>query len=357
MEYKIRIAVPADEEKIRELFLEMLQTIYQTDDVKGYGDGTLDRFWGESPDRIYVAEDGKVVAFLSVEVHHDPMDHIYLDDFSVTATYRNKGIGSAMIRAAEAYADEMSITAILLHVEKTNQSAMRFYERLGYSVFRDDGQRFLLKKEVFRLNKTKKAIRLETERLILRDYTESDFEAYYKLTTDDQTMYYLQDIKLKSVEAAKAEFTDVLDDMKCTNRKYYFLHMELKDSHEQVGSIGYTVTDQPPAGKLVHMGYFTYPKFWGNGYTSEALEKVLEYAFTVDNVYRVTTGCLAENVGSERVMQKNGMIKEAEHVDYEWHDGKMKTRIEYRLLKNEWENGSDIVNQKITNRQENVYTK
>ena len=27
---------------------------------------------------------------------------------------------------------------------------------------------------------------------------------------------------------------------------------------------------------------------------------------------------------------------EAEHVDYEWHDGKMKTRLEYRLLKSEW---------------------
>ena len=92
MEYKIRTAVPTDEGKIRELFLEMLRTIYRTDDVKGYGDGDLDRFWSENPDRIYVAEDGEVVAFLSVEVHHDPVNHIYLDDFSVTETYRNKGI-------------------------------------------------------------------------------------------------------------------------------------------------------------------------------------------------------------------------------------------------------------------------
>ena len=73
MEYRIRTAVPADEGRIRELFLEMLRTIYHTDDVKGYGDGDLDRFWRETPDRIYVAEDGQVVAFLSVEVHHDPV--------------------------------------------------------------------------------------------------------------------------------------------------------------------------------------------------------------------------------------------------------------------------------------------
>ena len=36
-------------------------------------------------------------------------------------------------------------------------------------------------------------------------------------------------------------------------------------------------------------------------------------------------------------MQKCGMIKEAEHIDHEWHDEKMKTRLEYRLLKREWE--------------------
>ena len=180
-------------------------------------------------------------------------------------------------------------------------------------------------------------IYLETDRLILRDYKESDFDAYYRLKTDEQTMYYMQDIKLHSLEEAKADFREVLVDMQRDDRQFYFLHMELKDTHEQVGSIGYTVIDDTTVGKIVHLGYFTYPKFWGNCYVSEALHKVLEYAFTQNNVYRVTTGCLAENIGSERVMQKNGLIKEAEHIDYEWHDGKMKTRLEYRLLRKEWE--------------------
>ncbi len=74
-------------------------------------------------------------------------------------------------------------------------------------------------------------IKLETERLCLRDYAEADFEAYYKLKTDDQTMYYLQDIKLDDRETARAEFSDVLADMESDHRKYYFLHMELKETH------------------------------------------------------------------------------------------------------------------------------
>lgn len=179
---------------------------------------------------------------------------------------------------------------------------------------------------------------LETERLILRDFEEGDFENYFKLKSHPETMYYLQDIQLHSREEAIQDFRQVLADRSLANRRFYFFHMETKDTRQQVGSIGYTVTDDTPVGKIVNLGYFTYPSFWGQGYTSEALMAVLEYCFTADNVYRVTTGCLAENRGSERVMRKCGLIKEAEHIDYQWHDGKMKTRLEYRLLKREWLN-------------------
>lgn len=179
-------------------------------------------------------------------------------------------------------------------------------------------------------------IYLETERLILRDYCENDFSQYYQLKADSEVMYYLRDIQIFTKEEAYKDFCMVLDDMKKPDRKFYFMHIELKDSHEQLGSIGYTVRDDTPVGKIVDAGYFIYPKFWGKGYTTEAFKRVIEFAFSDNDVYRIFTGCLAENVGSERVMQKCGLIKEAEHIDYEWHDGKMKTRLEYRLLKKEW---------------------
>lgn len=179
-------------------------------------------------------------------------------------------------------------------------------------------------------------IYLETERLILRDYCEDDFDEYYRLKSDPKTMYYLQDIQMHTKEEAYEDFHKVLEDLAQPNRKFYFMHIELKDTHEQVGSAGYTVTDETPVGKMVGAGYFIYPKFWGKGYTTEAFQRVLAFAFSENNVYRVSTGCLAENVGSERVMQKCGLIREAEHIDYEWHDGKVKTRLEYRLLRREW---------------------
>ncbi|MCR5476204.1 MAG: GNAT family N-acetyltransferase [Lachnospiraceae bacterium] len=150
MEYRVRIAIPEDEQRIRELFIEMLKTIYHTEDVEGYESGCLDRYWTNGEERILVAEDKAVVAYLAIEVHHEPeADYIYLDDLSVTEKYRNRGIGSDLIHEAEVYAQEIGIQHILFHVEKSNTEAFRLYERLGYKIFRDDGNRYMMKKDEY----------------------------------------------------------------------------------------------------------------------------------------------------------------------------------------------------------------
>lgn len=46
-------------------------------------------------------------------------------------------------------------------------------------------------------------MRMETERLILRDYVPADLPDYCRLKTDPQTMYYLQDIQLHSPEEGR----------------------------------------------------------------------------------------------------------------------------------------------------------
>ncbi len=146
--YSIRIAVPADEARIRDLFAEMLRTISKTDTAEGYESGYLDKFWTGREDRIYAAETDKVVAYLSVEVYRRPRAYVYLDDFSVTAAYRGRGIGTALLRAAEAYAKSLGMPAVVLHVDKSNDRAYRFYEGKGFSVYRDDGDRHLMKKDL-----------------------------------------------------------------------------------------------------------------------------------------------------------------------------------------------------------------
>lgn len=87
-----------------------------------------------------------VIAYLAVEVHREDVDYIYLDDLSVTEKKRGNGIGTSLIHKAEDYAMELGLEDILFHVEKTNTSALHLYERLGYKIFRDDGNRYLMKR-------------------------------------------------------------------------------------------------------------------------------------------------------------------------------------------------------------------
>lgn len=178
---------------------------------------------------------------------------------------------------------------------------------------------------------------LETERLYLRDLRPDDFAAYYQLKSDERVMYYLQDIRLHTPKEGRADFDAVLRDAARPDRHFTFLLMQEKAGGRPVGSVGYTVTAVAPPGKWVHGGYFSFPDFWGQGYMTEALRRVLAYAFTEGDVWRFSTGCLTENAGSERVMRKCGLYKEAERPDWEWHDGQLKTRVEYRLLRPEWQ--------------------
>lgn len=150
MNWTFEKAEKRDFDRINELFIEMLQTIYNTNQVNGYEEGELDRFFDDGDEWINIAvADGVIIAFLSIEVHHKKEEeYIYLDDLSVTKQYRNNGIGTKLISNAEAYANEINIHNIYFHVEKTNTSAFRLYERLGYEIYEDQGSRYLMFKSI-----------------------------------------------------------------------------------------------------------------------------------------------------------------------------------------------------------------
>jgi len=179
-------------------------------------------------------------------------------------------------------------------------------------------------------------IRLETKQLIIRDPLLSDFDDWHRLLSDEKTMYYLQDIMTRSIEESHRNLEAAVNEANSANRTKYFLAIEDKDTGSFIGTTGYTVNKTTPIGNLVGLGYFILPEYHNRGYMTEAVNEVIRFAFEDNDVCRINTGCLTENRASERVMQKCGFIKEAEYKSYTWHDGRMKNRVEYRLLKDEW---------------------
>jgi ribosomal-protein-alanine N-acetyltransferase len=180
-------------------------------------------------------------------------------------------------------------------------------------------------------------INLFTERLIIRDHRIEDLIDYHQLLSDEISMRYLPQIKTTTLEESKNDLLKSINEINSENRKLYFFQIENKHTKEYIGEIGYTIEQETPVGKIVDLGYCIKAKYWNKGYTTEALKRIIDFAFLENNVYRIITGCLKENRGSERVMQKCGMIKEGEFKEYQLHENTLKDRVVYRLLKNEWE--------------------
>jgi ribosomal-protein-alanine N-acetyltransferase len=172
--------------------------------------------------------------------------------------------------------------------------------------------------------------------LIIRDPLPSDIDGWHRLLSDAKTMYYLQDIMTHSPDESRQNLDAAVADVNNPDRTKYFLTIEERETGAFIGTVGYTVTQANPAGKKVGLGYFILPEYHGRGYMTEAVHEVIRFAFEEGGVYRIETGCMTENRASERVMQKCGFIKEADRKDYVWHDGQLKDRVEYRLLKEEW---------------------
>ena len=147
--WELRKATLEDKKSIEELFIKMLQSIYHTEDVQGYEEGYLDKFFDQRDEWICVAEKNDIViGYVSIEVHHEEEEFIYLDDISVLGEYQNLGIGTALLNMAEQYARKINIPAIYLHVEKSNEAAFRLYERLGYEIKSEEGSRYRMVKEM-----------------------------------------------------------------------------------------------------------------------------------------------------------------------------------------------------------------
>ena len=148
-------------------------------------------------------------------------------------------------------------------------------------------------------------IGLFTERLLIRDYNIDDLKDYHEILSDNSVMYYLQDIKTNNFEESKDNFIKVLNDKDSNERKFYHFKIENKITKEFIGCIGYTVLNFASYGKSVHIGYFLKEKYWNNGYITEALKRLIQFAFEENDVYRLHTGCHKENIASEKIVVKH----------------------------------------------------
>ena len=170
----------------------------------------------------------------------------------------------------------------------------------------------------------KGTIRLETDRLILRQFKIEDAEnVFNNWASDDEVTKYLTWPTHSSVEMSRGYMEFCINGY--NEKNVYQWGMEMKNSHELIGNISVVkIIDEIDS---VELG-------WVIG--RKAAERLLEFFFTEVSVNRICAGHDIDNPNSGRVMQKIGMKYEGTLRQSGKNNQGIVDMANYSVLRKEW---------------------
>jgi len=170
---------------------------------------------------------------------------------------------------------------------------------------------------------------LETERLQLRRLENSDVKEVLALRSNPSTMKYIPRPLLKNGEEALEHIAMI--NAKIDNNEGINWAITLKGNPKLIGIIGHFRIQ--PQNYRAEIGYMILPEYHGQGIVAEAIKEVVRYGFEEMNLHSIEAIIDPGNLASERVLQKNGFVKEAHILENEFFDGKFIDTVIYSLLK------------------------
>ncbi|MDR3311146.1 MAG: GNAT family N-acetyltransferase [Oscillospiraceae bacterium] len=151
---------------------------------------------------------------------------------------------------------------------------------------------------------------LETPRLRLRKFRESDFAAVHSWASDQENLrYMLFDPHTADDTRGFIRFAiAAAEAAPCVNAQYI---IEARDSGAVAGGAGLSLSDDMDGGGITQpifeLGWILLRGAQGLGFATEAACELTRFAFDEQHAATVTATCDAENVRSYRVMERLGM--------------------------------------------------
>lgn len=178
-------------------------------------------------------------------------------------------------------------------------------------------------------------LRIDGERIYLRDHRAGDLEAFHVWLSDPVVAHYLS-WRTSTLEESLIDLADAIEENDKEPRTKYFFAMLLKADDTIIGEAGFTVMGRNEQGGIAELGYFLLKSHWGKGYATEAAQLLISYCFTVLKLHKIRAWCDTENKASETVMKRCGMEREAySRKDY-LLDGEWRDRLGYGILYEDW---------------------
>jgi RimJ/RimL family protein N-acetyltransferase len=193
---------------------------------------------------------------------------------------------------------------------------------------------------------------LETERLILRRFTEDDVDNLVALDSDPEVMRYLNGGIATPREVVEREILPRFLSYYVRYDGFGVWAAVEKSSGEFIGWFSLRPPDEGRRDEM-ELGYRLRRSAWGQGYATEGARALIRKDFTELGVQRVIANTYEHNVASRRVMEKMGMTLARRYrptldgltietsnnlsADSVW-DG---NEVEYALTKADWEQSCD----------------
>jgi len=180
---------------------------------------------------------------------------------------------------------------------------------------------------------------LETERLILRPWLDSDAEDLFKYASHPDVGPISGWPVHKSIEESSKIIATAL-------AKSLTFAVVMKSTGHAVGSIGLKIGEESNLdipeweGEI---GFWIGVPFWGQGLIPEATRELLRYGFVDSHLEKIWCGYFDGNEKSRRVQEKCGFrfVRTCENIPWPLM-GDIRTEHISCLTKEEWENSVDM---------------
>ena len=151
---------------------------------------------------------------------------------------------------------------------------------------------------------------METERILLRPWRESDAEALFKYASDPEVGPRAGWPPHKNVEESLGIIRTVFG-------SETMWAVELKETSEAIGCVGYlpaSASNLKIENDQCEVGYWIAKPYWGKGICTEAMRLVVDYCFHVKGFTVLWGDYFPENPASGRVMEKCGFVDTGEET-------------------------------------------
>lgn len=169
---------------------------------------------------------------------------------------------------------------------------------------------------------------IRTQRLLLRDWRESDLAPWAAMNADPEVREHLG--PLLTPEQATASARKFQADLE--RNGYGFWAVEVRDTGEFVGFAGLDPVDPGMPFTGIEAGWRLARAAWGNGYATEAARAVLAYGFDTVGLPEILAVTTATNLRSQAVMRRLGMTTDPadDFDDPEVPAGPLRRNVLYR---------------------------